>query len=143
MGRVPVQGAEEEGVVQERMRDRLCCRDDRYSRHTVAARWSSYHHCGSVRSRLLAEPRSVLRVWTILCLNFGPQLFDCVLGNKDAVMQRAIKGVSGELGTLGLLYRADRRFLARRCMPRQAIAGGRVKARAALASRCGRRVDDE
>ena len=78
-----------------------------------------------------------------LCLNFGPQLFDCVLGNKDAVMQRAIKGVSGERGTLGLLCRADRHFLARLCMPRQAIASGCVKARAVLASRCGRRVDDE
>ena len=38
-------------------------------------------------------------LWTVLCSNFGPQLFDCVLGNKDAVMERAIKGVSGELGT--------------------------------------------
>ncbi len=32
------------------------------------------------------------------CKNFGPQLFDCVRGDKQSVMQRAIKGIDGEPG---------------------------------------------
>jgi hypothetical protein len=42
VGRVPVQGAEEEGVVQERMRDETAespSPPNRYSRYAVAALW--------------------------------------------------------------------------------------------------------